>query len=325
MTNDDSTRAVGYAVGMSSAGSWSSLEVRCLQALRAVAEEGSFGRAAERLGYTQSGVSHQVATLERIVGRRLFDRPGGRRPVELTHAGAILLRHAKAIESHVNAARKDLDQLDAGVVGPLQLGVYQSVGARLLPRILGGFQQAWPDIDVRLTEATTDELLGMVESGQLDVAFTLWPPRPGPFDGMVLMVDPYAAVVARDDPVEGPTMPLASLAGRRLLGLQSCRHARGLEAELEAAGADVAAMLRSDDNGTLQAIAAEGLGTAVMPRLAIDGEDPRVRVLALPGLPKRTIGLAWHRDRVLSGPAEDFIERLRAVTNEPPRRLAEAA
>jgi DNA-binding transcriptional LysR family regulator len=133
------------------------------------------------------------------------------------------------------------------------------------------------------------------------------------------------AVVAEDDPFEGAAMPVASLAERRLLGLRSCRHARGLEAELEAAGADVAAMMRSDDNGTLQAMAAEGLGTAVMPRLAVAGDDPRVRVLALPELPKRTIGLAWHRDRTLARPAEDLIARLRDGAHGAARSLLHAA
>ena len=66
---------------------WLGLELRHLIALKAIAEEGTFGRAAKRLGYTQSAISQQIAMLERIVGRRLIDRPGGPRPVSLTEAG----------------------------------------------------------------------------------------------------------------------------------------------------------------------------------------------------------------------------------------------
>src|SRR5262245_39147462 len=68
---------------------WLGVELRHLAALQAIAEEGSFGRAAKRLGYTQSAISQQVATLERIVGEKLVERPGGPRPVALTEAGRL--------------------------------------------------------------------------------------------------------------------------------------------------------------------------------------------------------------------------------------------
>src|SRR5256885_14315151 len=70
---------------------WLGIELRHLTALEAVAREGSFGRAAKSLGYTQSAVSQQIAALERIVGARLVERPGGPRPVSPTEAGEALL------------------------------------------------------------------------------------------------------------------------------------------------------------------------------------------------------------------------------------------
>ena len=83
---------------------WSGLELRHLLALVAVVETGTFSAAAEQLGYTQSAVSQQVATLERIVGTPLFERPGGRRPVRLTAAGEMLLTHARAVLARVSSA-----------------------------------------------------------------------------------------------------------------------------------------------------------------------------------------------------------------------------
>src|SRR6059036_4217341 len=99
--------------------SWLGLEFRHLIALKAIAETGTFGRAAAQLGYTQSAISQQIAMLERIVGQRLIDRPGGPRPVSLTEAGELLLRHADAIAARLQAAQADLAALDAGDAGPL--------------------------------------------------------------------------------------------------------------------------------------------------------------------------------------------------------------
>src|SRR5918999_2033478 len=78
------------------ANGWLRLELRYLAALEAIAATGSFGGAADRLGYTQSAVSQQIAALERLVGQPLIDRPGGRRPVGLTEAGSLLLEHSEA-------------------------------------------------------------------------------------------------------------------------------------------------------------------------------------------------------------------------------------
>ena len=82
---------------------WLGIDLRHLAALQAVATEGSFHRAAERLGYTQSAVSQQIAGLERIVGMRLVHRPGGPRPISLTEAGHLLLRHGDAMLARLRA------------------------------------------------------------------------------------------------------------------------------------------------------------------------------------------------------------------------------
>ena len=110
---------------------WLGVEVRHFAALDAVAREGSFGRAADRLGYTQSAVSQQIATLEKIVGETLVERPGGPRAVSLTDAGEVLLRHAEAIVARLDAAHADIAALRAGETGALGSDV--SVDRRARP------------------------------------------------------------------------------------------------------------------------------------------------------------------------------------------------
>src|SRR5216110_2305958 len=130
---------------------WLGVELRHFLALEAVAREGSFGKAAAALGYTQSAVSQQIAALERIVGQRLVERPGGPKPVSLTAAGRLLLTHADAIAARVAAAQADLTALAEGQAGPLRVGVYQSVGQRILPELMHRFMDGWPQVKVTLT------------------------------------------------------------------------------------------------------------------------------------------------------------------------------
>ena len=175
---------------------WLGVEVRHFAALDAVAREGSFGRAADRLGYTQSAVSQQIATLEKIVGETLIERPGGPRAVSLTEAGELLLRHAEAIVARLEAARADMAALRAGETGALRVGTYQSVGARVLPEVMRRFLADWPGIELGLSEPATDpELYAAVESGALDLAFCSPPLPDGPFEMLELMSDPYVLLV----------------------------------------------------------------------------------------------------------------------------------
>src|SRR3954453_21537283 len=102
------------------------VEARHLAALQAIAEERSFSRAAERLGYAQSAVSQQIAALERAVGLPLVERPGGPRPVSLTEAAPVLARHAERVVAGMAAARADLHALAAGESGSVRVGTFQS-------------------------------------------------------------------------------------------------------------------------------------------------------------------------------------------------------
>jgi molybdate transport repressor ModE-like protein len=87
------------------AGSWHGVELRHLAALEAIAKEGSFSGAGARMGYSQSAISGQIATLEKLVGARLVTRLRGSRKVAITPEGQLLLDHAKVINARLSAAR----------------------------------------------------------------------------------------------------------------------------------------------------------------------------------------------------------------------------
>jgi len=296
---------------------WLGLELRHLIALRAVAQEGTFGAAARKLGYTQSAVSQQIATLERIVGQKLVERPGGPRPVSLTDAGRLLLGHAQGITARLQAAQADLEALSAGDAGPLRIGTYQSVGARLLPTLLTGFKAAWPQVDITLTESSDDgELLALVEEGALDVTFTMVPLVPGPFEFVRLLRDPYVLVVRADSPLARRDRPpsLREIAELPLIGNRVCRSLEAGLQTLRATGKEPRIVFRSDHNETVQGIAAAGMGAALVPRLTVDESDRRVVVIDLGDrIPPRLIAIAWHRDRLQTRAAQAFVEAAQAL------------
>ena len=297
---------------------WLGLELRHLIALKAIAEEGTFGRAAKRLGYTQSAISQQIAMLERIVGRRLIDRPGGPRPVSLTEAGDLLLRHADAIAARLQAAQADLAALDAGDAGPLRIGTYQSVGARVLPELLREFCAGWPQVDVTLQESADDrDLIRLVEQGDLDLSFVVMPLDPGPYEVVELFRDPYVLVVPAGSPLASRDRPpsLRELLDHPLISNRTCRTTQRVEDRLRQAGREPNIAFRSDDNGTVQGLVAAGVGVAVVPRLTVDETDPAVQVVDLGDrVPPRRIGIAWHRDRRRTRAADAFVELARALT-----------
>ena len=288
-----------------------SLELRHLAALKAIAEEGTFAAAARRLGYTQSAVSQQIAALERILGVRLLERPPGRRPLGLTPAGTLVLRHGRAMLARAQAVEADLAAATNGTMATLRLGTYQSVGVHVLPALLPRLRAAHPQLEVRLRESASDfELLDRVERGELDLTFCMLPVEEGPFEVVELLADPYVLVVQRGSPLERRRrLRIREIASLPLIGFRSCRNDHRIEAQLRARGYEPALVLRSDDNSTVQALVAAGMGAALMPRLTVDFANPRTGYIDVADLfPPRLLGLVWHRDRELSEGARSLIE-----------------
>src|SRR5712691_8307757 len=180
---------------------WRGLELRHLAALHAVAEAGTFGRAARQLGYTQSAMSQQIASLENLVGQRLVERERGQPRVALTEAGRLLLGHADAVVARLEAAHADFVAFGQGELGVLRVGTYQSVSTRILPGLMRDFSAAWPRVEVRLSEVSSQDLLPLVERGELDLTFEVLPIADGPFEALEVLCDPYVLLVAASSPL----------------------------------------------------------------------------------------------------------------------------
>ena len=132
----------------------------------------------------------------------------------------------------------------------------------------------------------------------------------GPFDAAPLLHDPYVLVVPADSELALRESGSAEdVGGLPLIGNRACRSTALAESELRIRGVNPDVAFRSDDNGTVQGLVAAGFGAALVPLLAVDQADDRVRILGLePEIPERRIALAWHRDRHRSPAARAFVD-----------------
>lgn len=264
-------------------------------------ETGTFSAAAEQLGYTQSAVSQQVGTLERLVGAPLFERPGGRRPVRLTAAGEMLLTHARAVIARVSAAAADLRALASGEQGELRVGTLPSVGTKILPRLLGTFRAEWPGVQIVLREARDSaDLIHAVETGDIDLTFIdIGPYETGPLQVRRLLDDPMVLVAPAGAPEAGRlAVSIDDVAHLPMIGTRNPGCRQIIDDAFRQAAVLPTYVFRSDDNPTIQGLIGAGLAYAVLPLLTVDENDPDVAVIPIrPEPPPRRLGIAWHPDR----------------------------
>ena len=285
---------------------WTDLSSRHLLALRAVAEEGTFGKAADRLGFTQSAVSQQVAALEQMVGQPLFDRPSGPRRPELTEAGRLLLGHAERILEAIQIAEQDLDRFARGVVGKLSIGVFQSISSRVLPSVLRELHQHAPDVELNLMVEEADQYTKLA-NGDVDL-LCVSGDIPDYCECRYLGADPHVALVPAGHP-EGP-VDLLSLSGKPMVG-QPKGDTCGIEVDqgLERLGVSPNFAFRSHDNAAVQGMIGAGVGIAIVPLLTVDLTDAATEIRpTVPEIPPRQLWIVWLKGRTLSPIAQRFID-----------------
>jgi len=149
------------------------VELRQLRYFQAVAEEGSFSRAAERLHVSQPPLSVQVKALEDELGLRLLDRSN--RGVTLTPAGEVFYEETRAALSRLEHARIAARHAGQGEIGTVSVGFVSLAGYGALPAALKRFRERFPRVDVELHELTTDAQIRELRAGRLDLGIALGP------------------------------------------------------------------------------------------------------------------------------------------------------
>ena len=303
---------------------WPALDLRQLAAFDAVAQTGSFAQAAKRLGYTQPAVSHQLATLERLVGHRLIDRTSGRNWATLTPAGRVFARHAATLASGLAALRGDLEALAAGDSAVLRVGAFQSVSARILPPLLQELAAAAPRLSVELAESADEsELLAGLADGSLDFAFVLLPIEDEQFEAVELLSDPFCLVGAAGDADALAIGSLRDLADVPLVAPRTCRSWAVIESKLREAGVEPRYAFRTDDNLALKALVQRRAGLAFLSELTLELiGDGLATAPADRFVPPRRLALAWHGARTQIPHRQLFVDLAQRICRTVPATAA---
>jgi DNA-binding transcriptional LysR family regulator len=287
------------------------MELRQLRYLVALAEEGSFTRAAAKSLVAQPALSQQIAKLEGELGVALADRTT--RHVSLTEAGRVLVEHARRALAEMDVARAEIDGLVGLRSGRLTIGASQTVGSLDLAQLVSKFHRRHPNVELSVREDLSGALVPALKDDALDMAFITSPPggigeglemRPVAREKLVAVVPPGHQLAKRR------RIELGLLRDEPLVTFRRGATIRArLDATAAANGFEPRVAFETTDVPRMKALVAAGLAIAVLPRSDAERPGPRVTVVALTDRELvHEVSLAWRRGRHLSPAARRFIE-----------------
>ncbi|MEU9041956.1 MULTISPECIES: LysR family transcriptional regulator [unclassified Kitasatospora] len=256
------------------------MEMHQLRYLAAVVDEGTFTAAARRLHVSQSGVSTQVAKLEKELGQQLLDRSG--RQVRLTPAGEAVLPLAKSALATLDAIRHTAAEFADAVRGRVRLGMIMGCSIPPFLDVVAELGRTHPGIELSLHEGHSDLLQAQVLSGALDLALIGYAGEaPAGLDVGVVVDEQIAAVVPTGHALDRPGLTLADLRGEKILCLspgtgirsayeRSCAQL-GLDPRVDIDASSPVAVLR---------LAERGAGVAVLSPSSVEGPGLSTMVIA---------------------------------------------
>ena len=274
------------------------MELRHLETLLAIADEGSFTAAADVLATVQSNVSEQIRQLESELGTRLLVR--GRRGAEVTESGDVVLERARRIRREIEAMRTDLAMLQGLEVGESSFGIVGTASRWVVPRLVAELRERAPGIRLRVNEAASERLMSDVLTGDLAQAVVTEPVSDRRLLVETIFEEALVAVVPRDAEMPPPPVPLSSLAA---LGLVAPPLENPLRYEVEAVAAQQGIVLpinvEVEGIRLVADLVAAGAGGSVLPETAVP-MDLDVQMLPIVGMPPRRLAIVNARDAQLS-------------------------
>ena len=290
------------------------MESKKLEALLMAVDLGSFTKAAEVLGYTQSGLTHMMNSLEKEVGFTLLER--GRNGVRLTEEGE---RIAPAVREFLQAnARLDsvIEQVASSRTEIIRVSAYASIAMHWLPGIIQRFREECPDVDVDIRMADhVDIPYALLAQGKMD-AILLSPQDEGQYEWVQLADDPMFAVLPRDFDTQGMTaFPLAAFEARDFI-MPSQGFDKDIMRIFNRIGVKPHILPTWVDDPTVISMVSHGLGVSMMTELTVRGRTDGVKLLPVEPASSRELGLAVRSLDAASDGLRHFIDCTKRVVAE---------
>jgi LysR family hydrogen peroxide-inducible transcriptional activator len=289
------------------------MELHQLRYFCAVADTGSFSRAAEQSHISQPSLSQQILKLEDELGARLFDRLG--RSVRLTELGRTFLPRARAVLRELEAARGDVVEQKDSVSGSVTVGAIPTVAPYLLPRVLASFSRKFPQVQLTIIEEITPVLLDRLRAGTVDIAVLALPIRGHEFESSPLLTEPLFAVLPQKH----------KLARRRCISIKDVRKEPFLllrdghcfrenaVAACDRARVHPQVIFESGQFSSLLGLVGAGMGVSLIPRMAVDKKSNCTYVPISDPEAARTIGAVVLRGRSLTRANLGFLSLLQQL------------
>ena len=285
------------------------MDIAALKAFIAVADSGSFSRAAERLFLTQPAVSKRIAALESELGARLFDRIG--RTVTTTEAGRTLLPRAQTILVELEDSVRVIANLSGVVHGTLRFGTSHHIGLHRLPPALKQFTLEYPQVRMDIRFMDSEAACMAVEQGELELGIVTLPPNPGPnLSTELVWQDPLNIMVANNHPLaKKRKVRLNDLAQHPAILPASNTYTRQIAAQaFKRLGLELDIALSTNYLETIRMLTSVGIGWSLLPATMLDRQLKILPVAEL--VLQRSLGVVYHRERTLSNAARALIEQL---------------
>ena len=290
------------------------MESKKLEALLMAVDLGSFTKAAEVLGYTQSGLTHMMNSLEKEVGFTLLER--GRSGVRLTEEGE---RIAPAVREFLQAnARLDsvIEQVASSRTEIIRVSAYASIAMHWLPGIIQRFREECPDVDVDIRMADhVDVPYELLAQGKMD-AILVSPQDEGQYEWVHLADDPMFAVLPKDFDTQGMTaFPLAAFEARDFI-MPSQGFDKDIMRIFNRIGVKPHILPTWVDDPTVISMVSHGLGVSMMTELTVRGRTDGVKLLPVEPVSSRELGLAVRSLDAASDGLRHFIDCTKRVVAE---------
>ena len=268
---------------------------------------GSFTRAAEKLHYSQSGVSRMIRDLETEWSVTLLER--GKGGVKLTSDGMKLLPCARSICAEVARLQTQVDELQGLRAGLIRIGALSAAAAGLLPGWVEGFLRSHPNIDYELLVGEQREIEDWIFSGRVDLGILDLPADPE-LETVFLEQDPLLAVLPEDHPdAAAEVFPVSGFMDLPFLLLEKENRAEASQL-FESCGITPHVRFTTWDEQTILSMVERGLGVSILPALALKRSAWRVAARRLDVPAYRNLGVALRSRKTASLAVKSFLESI---------------